>query len=173
MAATIEEIEKALSASHGLKGPAAQSLGVTWQAVQNRIKKSERLQRHIKQVREDSLDYVEGKLFENIGEGNTGSSIFYLKCQGKARGYVERVETTGADGGAIEHRQIDAPPRPANYADWLEQTAGNRLDQVFGEMAGSNGHGTNGHGSNGHGTTGHGRNGHGSHGNGSNGNGSK
>ena len=152
MPATIEEIEKALSVSRGLKGPAAQSLGVTWQAVHNRVKKSERLQEHLKQIREDSLDYVEGKLFENIDEGNTSSIIFYLKCQGISRGYVERVETTGADGGAIEHRQIDAPPRPANYAEWLEQTAGNRLDQVFGEMAGSGSNGTNGHGSNGNGT---------------------
>ena len=144
MPATIEEIEKALSVSRGLKGPAAKSLGVTWQAVHNRVKKSERLQKHLQQLREDSLDYVEGKLFQNIDEGNTSSIIFYLKCQGKARGYVERVETTGADGGAIEHRQIDAPPRPANYAEWLEQTAGNRPDQVFGEMAGSgsNGNGT-------------------------------
>ena len=150
MPATIEEIEKALSVSRGLKGPAAKSLGVTWQAVHNRVKKSERLQKHLQQLREDSLDYVEGKLFENIDEGNTSSIIFYLKCQGKSRGYVERVETTGADGGAIEHRQIDAPPRPANYAEWLEQTAGNRRDQVFGEMAGSNG--ANGHGSNGNGT---------------------
>ena len=154
MPATIEEIEKALSVSRGLKGPAVQSLGVTWQAVHNRVKKSERLQEHLRRIREDSLDYVEGKLFENIDEGNTSSIIFYLKCQGKSRGYVERVETTGADGGAIEHRQIDAPPRPANYADWLEQTAGNRLDQVFGEMAGSstNGHGTNGHEANGNGS---------------------
>ena len=151
MPATIEEIEKALSVSRGLKGPAAKSLGVTWQAVHNRVKKSERLQKHLQQLREDSLDYVEGKLFQNIDEGNTSSIIFYLKCQGKARGYVERVETTGADGGAIEHRQIDAPPRPAPYSDWLEQTAGNRLDQVFGEMAGSNG--SNGHEANGNGTT--------------------
>ena len=146
MPATIEEIEKALTVSRGLKGPAAQGLGVTWQAVHNRIKKSERLQKHLKQIREDSLDYVEGKLFENIDEGNTSSIIFYLKCQGKGRGYVERVETTGADGGAIEHRQIDAPPRPATYGDWLEQTAGNRLDQVFGEMAGNGGHEANGNG---------------------------
>ena len=151
MPATIEEIEKALTVSRGLKGPAAKSLGVTWQAVHNRVKKSERLQKHLKQIREDSLDFVEGKLFENIREGNTSSIIFYLKCQGKSRGYVERVETTGVDGGAIEHRQIDAPPRPASYSDWLEQTAGSRLDQVFGEMAGSNG--TNGHGSNGNGST--------------------
>ena len=143
MPATIEEIEKALTVSRGLKGPAAKSLKVTWQAVHNRIKKSARLQKHLKQIREDSLDFVEGKLFENIREGNTSSIIFYLKCQGKSRGYVERVETTGVDGGAIEHRQIDAPPRPASYSDWLEQTAGSRLDQVFGEMAG-NGHEANG-----------------------------
>ena len=80
MPATIEEIEKALSVSRGLKGPAAKSLGVTWQAVHNRVKKSERLQKHLQQLREDSLDYVEGKLFQNIDEGNTSSIIFYLKC---------------------------------------------------------------------------------------------
>ena len=61
------------------------------------------------------------------------------------------MEHSGPDGGAIEHRQIDAPPRPASYSDWLEQTAGSRLDQVFGEMAGSNG--TNGHEAHGTGST--------------------
>jgi hypothetical protein len=37
-------------------------------------------------------------LIKNIKEGNTAELLFYLKTQGKSRGYVERQETTGADG---------------------------------------------------------------------------
>ncbi len=39
--------------------------------------------------------------------------------------------------GSIEHRQVDSPPRPESYEDWIEQ----RMGHVYGEMAavGSNG----------------------------------
>jgi len=37
-------------------------------------------------------------LFENIRDGKTSETIFYLKTKGKNRGYVERQEITGADG---------------------------------------------------------------------------
>lgn len=37
-----------------------------------------------------ALDFAESKLFKNIEAGREASIMFYLKTQGKARGYIER-----------------------------------------------------------------------------------
>jgi hypothetical protein len=37
-------------------------------------------------------------LDKGMKDGNMTAIIFYLKTQGKSRGYVERQEVTGADG---------------------------------------------------------------------------
>lgn len=42
---------------------------------------------------EHRLDVAEAKLQEKIGEGSETSLIFFLKTQGKARGYVEKTES--------------------------------------------------------------------------------
>jgi hypothetical protein len=44
------------------------------------------------------LDFTESKLMAKIQSGNLTAMIFYLKCKGKKRGWVERQEVTGADG---------------------------------------------------------------------------
>ncbi len=49
-----------------------------------------------------AADFVESKLYQLINEGNPSAIIFYSKTKMKNRGYVERIETTGKDGGAIE-----------------------------------------------------------------------
>jgi AcrR family transcriptional regulator len=52
-------------------------------------------------VREARHDFVEGKMLEQIENGNTAMIIFYLKTQARERGYVERQEHTGPDGGGL------------------------------------------------------------------------
>ena len=44
------------------------------------------------------LDMAENNLMKNVRKGHAGSIFFTLKTRGKSRGYVERTETTGADG---------------------------------------------------------------------------
>lgn len=59
----------------------------------------------IREVDEGQIDAVEGALLSRIQECDTTAIIFYLKTKGKARGYSERLELTGKDGGEL------LPPR--------------------------------------------------------------
>jgi len=59
----------------------------------------------VEDVGEIAIDFVESQLFKQITEGNTASTLFYLKTKAKHRGYVERQEFTGKDGGPITHQE--------------------------------------------------------------------
>lgn len=53
-------------------------------------------------VQEHVGDFVESKLYKLVNDENATAVIFYCKTKLKNRGYVERIETTGKDGDAIE-----------------------------------------------------------------------
>lgn len=46
----------------------------------------------VDEIREQSVDYVEGQLLKQIKNGGAAQTIFYLKTKGKHRGYVETTE---------------------------------------------------------------------------------
>ena len=48
----------------------------------------------VRDIKNVALDFAESQLHKQIQEGNTTATIFYLKTQGKQRGYVERQEVT-------------------------------------------------------------------------------
>ena len=58
-----------------------------------------------KELREVELDFAETQLRELRKNGNLGAIIFYLKCHGKHRGWIEtsRQEITGEGGGPVLH----------------------------------------------------------------------
>lgn len=86
----ISQIEAALRATGGFVTYAAKQLGVTHQAVTLRIKNSPQLQRVQDEVRESYLDLAEHALLKKIRDEDLGAICFYLKCQGRNRGYIER-----------------------------------------------------------------------------------
>lgn len=43
-------------------------------------------------LRESLLDYTEDQLMKKVKEGHVTAMIFWLKCQGKHRGWIERYE---------------------------------------------------------------------------------
>lgn len=55
----------------------------------------------ITSIDEAYIDTVERKLKEHIGNDSLDATKFHLKTKGKRRGYVERTEVTGAEGGPI------------------------------------------------------------------------
>jgi hypothetical protein len=89
---TIDQIEQALRANGGWFTQAAKALGVSHQAISTRVQKSERLQRVTEDVKAQYLDLAESKLMQKIKDGDLGAICFYLKCQGRQRGYVEKAK---------------------------------------------------------------------------------
>lgn len=71
---------------------AARYLGVSRTAIYDAAKKFKSVQQALDDSREAMTDFAEGQLYANIRKGDVASIIFYLKTQGKARGYVERQE---------------------------------------------------------------------------------
>ncbi len=101
---SIEDVAQAIEAKNGFLSLVAESLGVSYQAVWERIQKSTYLQEKIKTINERQLDFSESQLMKKIKDCDLGAICFHLKCKGKHRGYVERQEVTGADGKAIDIR---------------------------------------------------------------------
>jgi hypothetical protein len=61
-------------------------------------------------LREEKLDFVENKLWENIAKGSSKDIQFYLRCQGRARGWIEVTRIEGQDGGPIQQQHSIAAP---------------------------------------------------------------
>jgi hypothetical protein len=105
-----EEIAEAITAANGLISVAAQSLGCSRTTIYSAIKRWKYVQEALEDSRERTLDFAEGKLFQQIKKNNMTAIIFFLKTQGKSRGYVERQEITGADGKPVPIAIINADP---------------------------------------------------------------
>ena len=79
----------------------ARAFGITRQAVYNYISNKPDLKQLIEDERESMIDDAESEIYKQIRKGNTTALIFFLKTQGKQRGYVERNEITGKDGQEV------------------------------------------------------------------------
>jgi predicted transcriptional regulator len=89
---TVEEVATALRESRGLVTHAAQRLGVSRHAVAKRIKAHPSLQEARAEAREAMTDLAEHALYTAMNNGESWAVLFYLKCQARERGYVERTE---------------------------------------------------------------------------------
>lgn len=103
---TAEQIEIALKETGGFTTIAAKRLGCTYQTVCNYINRYKTLKKIKEELEENYIDLAENKLIKAVNEGNLTAIIFYLKCKGKNRGYIERHELTGKDGGPITQKQL-------------------------------------------------------------------
>ena len=89
---TSKEIIEAIHETKGIVSVAARRLGISRKAIYDARDKYKGVAEALEDAREAMTDFAEGQLYKNIQKGDTTSIIFYLKTQGKARGYVERQE---------------------------------------------------------------------------------
>lgn len=94
---------EALRKSLGVMTPAIQAAGIAssktvynWRETDPEFAAKER------EIAEYAGDFVEGKLYKLINDGDTTATLFYCKTKLKNRGYVERRELTGADGQKLQ-----------------------------------------------------------------------
>lgn len=78
--------------SGGIIKTTAAKLNVSRRVLYKWIADSETLQEALLDAREEMIDTTEGMLYNHILEGNLTAIIFYLKTQGKTRGYIEKTE---------------------------------------------------------------------------------
>lgn len=103
---THKQIATALEETKGFLTLAAKRLGCHYTTIQQYIKKFPELKDIVLHIQESHLDSAEFALLKKINQGDLGAICFYLKCKGKQRGYVERQEITGKNGGDVFDGQL-------------------------------------------------------------------
>ena len=101
---TIDQVAEALRGAAGIRSAAAAVLGCSPSTVKRYVDRSETLARIEKEVVEFNLDLAESRLLDAINDGNLTAIMFYLRTKGKQRGYSERHQIEGRDGGPVEVR---------------------------------------------------------------------
>jgi hypothetical protein len=85
---------KALKEARGIVTTACDAVGVNRSTYYDYYNSDPEFKREADDVQEIAIDFVEGKLFEQIEEGIPTSTLFYLKTKAKHRGYIERTEVS-------------------------------------------------------------------------------
>ena len=83
---------KILKGNGGNINDACNATNVSRRTIYVWMEKEKWFKDSIDDIREIGVDNVESALYKNAIEGNTTAQIFYLKTQGKKRGYVEKSE---------------------------------------------------------------------------------
>jgi len=108
---TVEACADALRERRGHITLAADKLGVKYETLRKRVDRSPTLQAIISEFQTRRVDNAELALDAAVLRGEPWAVALVLKTLGKGRGYVERQEVTGKDGGElvirVEYADVD------------------------------------------------------------------
>ena len=86
--AVIEQLKESL----GIVTTACINAGIDRSTFYEWMKNDAEFAKAVDDIEDVTLDFVEGKLLQNVKDNDTQSILFYLKTKGKRRGYTERTE---------------------------------------------------------------------------------
>lgn len=87
-----ENILIALEKTLGNVSLSCKKIGISRRAFYDLKKSDLDFSKSVDEIKEIALDFAESKLLENIKDNKESSIFFFLKTQGKNRGYMERTE---------------------------------------------------------------------------------
>lgn len=94
---TKKRVLDALEKSLGIVTSACKASNISRDTYYRWLKEDKVFKKAAKEIENVALDFAESQLHKQIAKGNPLSTIFYLKCKGKKRGYIEQnnVEIKG------------------------------------------------------------------------------
>jgi transposase-like protein len=96
-----DEVIAQIKKMNGNLAAVARAMGVSREGIRKHLQKHPSAQQALEESRETMLDNAESVLYKKALEGSTPELLFFLKTQGKSRGYIERQEVTGKDGASL------------------------------------------------------------------------
>ena len=91
----VAKVEEALRTSGGIYTVAAQKLRCAPNTVKNYVERHPRLQQVREELLDQNLDLAEAHLLSLIADKNLGAITFFLRTQGRSRGYGDKMEVRG------------------------------------------------------------------------------
>lgn len=85
-----QEYLEALEQNLGIITPTIKQIGLTRWYYDKWLREDPEFKEEVEKIKDSTLDFVESKLLKEINEGNASAMMFYLKCKGKERGYIEQ-----------------------------------------------------------------------------------
>jgi hypothetical protein len=95
---TADNVATAIEQHHGIVAVAARAIGVTREALHRYIAAHPTAQAQLKAARETMTDMVEGSLYRAAAAGESWAVQFYLKTQGRGRGYGDHQDIAMSGG---------------------------------------------------------------------------
>jgi hypothetical protein len=86
--AILEALEKSL----GIVTTACKTADIGRTQYYQWLKDDPKFAEAVKEVENMALDFAESQLHQQMSNGSTAATIFYLKTKGKKRGYIEKSE---------------------------------------------------------------------------------
>tara|TARA_Y100001963_G_scaffold87633_1_gene121127 strand:+ start:183 stop:536 length:354 start_codon:yes stop_codon:yes gene_type:complete len=83
---------QALEVSLGIVTTACKQAGIPRSTYYKWLNEDKEFAKQVKDIENIALDFAESQLHNQMNEGNTSATIFYLKTKGKKRGYIEKSE---------------------------------------------------------------------------------
>ena len=99
----VGKVVEAIHETRGLVTMAAKRLRCDPDTIRNYAARHPTVAAALKEERDKMTDIAELALFTELHKRAPWAVCFYLKTQGKDRGYIERQEVSGPDGRPIEH----------------------------------------------------------------------
>lgn len=132
---TKERVLDAIKSSFGIMSRIAKNLdGCEWHTAEKYVNRWAETRQAFADEDERALDLSESKMIEQIAAGDGPMIRFHLATKGKRRGYTERTELSGPEGGPIEH---NVKPDLSQLSDQELSALAAIAERLVGDAAGT------------------------------------